>query len=113
MEKSRSEIINKIALVIGEDSNSLTISKISGYVDETLKKELLETAHVLAQINEDLRHRKVSNNILIKQGAMIVEGNIRFILKEYGSKFTGTNNIYTSKADAPQLSGSVHVDGRL
>ncbi|MFC1551469.1 flagellar export chaperone FlgN [Candidatus Latescibacterota bacterium] len=112
LEKSRTAIINKIALLIDEDSEMLTISKISEHVDEPLKRELLETAHVLSQLNEDLKQKKVTNNILIKQGAMIVENNIRYILKDYGKELTG-DDIYTSSADAPQLSGSIHVDGRL
>ena len=112
LEKSRTEIISKIGLLTGEDPDMLTISKIAERVDEPLKEELLETAHVLSQINEDLKQRKITNNVLIKQGAMIVESNIRYILKELGNEVHG-DDTYTSKADAARLSGSVHVDGRL
>ena len=112
LEKSRTGIINKIALLIDEDSDTLTISQISEHVNDPLKRELLETAHVLSQINEDLKQKKITNNILIKQGAMIVEGNIRYILRDFGNEL-GCDDTYNSNADAPQLSGSIHVDGRL
>ncbi|MFC1649944.1 flagellar export chaperone FlgN [Candidatus Latescibacterota bacterium] len=112
LEKSRSGIIDKIALVTGENPDTLTISIISEHVDDPLKKELIETSHVLSQINEDLKQKKITNNVLIKQGAMIVENNIRYILKAAGKDFVG-DDTYTSNADAPKISGSVHVDGRL
>ncbi len=112
LEKSRTEIIEKICLLTGENPDTLTISKIAERVDNPLKKELFETAHVLSQINEDLKQKKITNNVLIKQGAMIVEGNIRYILKEFGTEVCG-DDTYTSNANAAKLSGSVHVDGRL
>ncbi|MFC1541628.1 flagellar export chaperone FlgN [Candidatus Latescibacterota bacterium] len=112
LEKSRVEIINKIAQLVDIDSEMLTVSKISEHVDNPLKQELIETAHVLAQINEDLKQKKITNNVLIKQGAMIVESNIRFILKTFCKDFSG-DKTYTSKAHTPKISGNVHVDGRL
>jgi len=112
LEKSRMDIIRKIAEKIGEDPDRLTISKLSIIVDDPLKKELVETAHVLLKINEDLKQKKTTNNMLIKQGAMIVEGNIRYLLKTFGKEGM-MENTYSSNADAPGISGSLHIDGRL
>ncbi len=112
LEKSRIDIISRIAENIGEDPNTLTISKLAEIIDDPLKKELVETAHVLAQINEDLQKKKTTNARLIKQGALIVESNIRFILKAYG-KENLIKNIYSSDADIGQISGGVCVDGKM
>lgn len=112
LEKSRADIITKIAEQIGEDPNSLTISKLAKVVDDPLKRELIETAHVLSQINEDLKKKKITNNMLIKQGIMIVESNIRHILKALGREDL-LKNMYSSNADAGQISGSVYIDGRM
>ena len=112
LEKSRMDIIRKIAEKIGEDPDRLTISKLSKIVDDPLKKELVETAHVLLKINKDLKQKKTTNNMLIKQGAMIVEGNIRYLLKTFGKEGM-LENTYSSNADAPGISGSLHIDGRL
>ena len=112
VEKSRQDIITSIAEEIGEDPDALSISKIAEIVDDPLKKELVEAAHVLTQIIEDMQKKKVTNTMLIKQGAMIVESNIRFILKAYG-KDDMLCNTYSSGADAGQISGSIRVDNRM
>ena len=112
LEKSRIDVVNKIAEQIGIDSKKLTISKLSKIVEDPFKKELVETAHVLLQINEDLKQKKATNNILIKQGAMIVEGNIRYTLKTFGKEGV-LEDTYSSNADAPKISGGIHIDGRL
>jgi len=112
LEKSRTDIIMKIAEEMGEDPNTLTISKLAEIIDEPLKRELVETAHVLLQINEDLKQKKTTNNMLIKQGIMIMESNIRYILKAFGREDM-LRNIYSSNADAGHISGSVCIDGRM
>ncbi|MFC1561265.1 flagellar export chaperone FlgN [Candidatus Latescibacterota bacterium] len=112
LEKSRMDVIKKIAEQIGTDPNKLTISKLSKVVEDHLKKELVETAHVLLQINEDLKQKKATNNMLIKQGAMIIEGNIRYILKTFGKEGV-MEDTYSSNAGAPKISGGIHIDGRL
>ncbi len=112
LEKSRIDVVKKIAEQIGVDSEILTISELSKIVEDPIKKELVESAHVLLQINEDLKKKKATNNMLIKQGAMIIKGNIRYILKTFGKEgvLEGT---YSSNADAPKISGGIHIDGRL
>ncbi len=112
LEKSRTDIIIKIAEKTGEDPNTLTISRIAEIIDDPLKRELVETAHVLLQINEDIKHKKTTNNMLIKQGIMVVESNIRYILKVFGREDM-LKDIYSSNADAGNISGSICIDGRM
>ena len=112
LEKSRMEIVKKIADHIGENPDTLTISKLSEIAGDDFKKELLETAHVLFTINEDIRQKKISNSILINQGIMIVESQIRFILKAIGKEDL-IKEIYSSDADNGQMCGSIRVDSRM
>ena len=106
------EVTTKIAERIGIEPDDITISKISEHVENPQKEELVEIAHVLTQIHEDINHKKITNTMLIKQGAMLVENNIRFILKALG-KENMLEDTYSSNADAPKFSGSVHIDGRM
>ena len=112
LEKSRMEIVKKIADCTGEDPGMLTLSKLSEIAGDDFKKELLETAVVLSRINEDIRQKKISNSILINQGIIIVESQIRFILKAIGKEDL-IKEIYTSGADNSWVSGSISVDSRI
>ena len=112
LEKSRIEIIKKIADTIGEDPDELTISRLSEIAGEDIKKELLETAHVLSTINEDIRHKRISNSMLINQGIMIVESQIRFILKAMGKEDL-IKEIYSPDANNGQIFGCIRVDNRM
>lgn len=112
LEKSRMEIINKVADQIGEDPNTLTITRLAEFVSKDLQKELVETAHILSKINDDINHKKMTNSILINQGIMIVESQIRFILKAIGKEDL-VKEIYSSGADNGQVSGSISIDSRM
>lgn len=112
LEKSRLEIVQKIAEHLGEDPVTLNVTKLSEIVGEDLKKELDETAHVLSTINEDIRHKRITNSILINQGIMLVESQIRFILKAIGKEDI-VKEIYSQDADSGQVSGSISIDGRM
>jgi len=112
LEKSRVDIIKKIAEKIDEDPNTLTVLKLAEIIDDPLKKELVEAAHVLSQISEDLKQKKTINNMLIKQGIMIVESNIRYILKAFGREDI-LKDMYSSRADDSYVSGSVYIDGKM
>ena len=112
LEKSRMEIVKKIADYIGEDPGMLTISKLSEIAGDDFKKELLETAHVLSAINEDIRQKKISNSMLINQGIMIVESQIRFILKAIGKEDL-IKEIYSPGADNGRICGSISVDSKI
>lgn len=112
LEKSRADIIARIAESICIEPEMLTISEIAEYADVQQKEKLVETAHILAQIHGDINNKKTTNSLLIKQGIMLVESNIRLILKAVG-KEDMLKEIYSSNAETQQISGSMHIDGRL
>ncbi len=112
LEKSRIECVFKIADALGVDADSLSISKIAEIQDSPLKKDLQEAAHILSQINRDIQLRKKANTLLIKQGAMIVDYNIRFLLKAMG-KEDQVRDTYTSGANVCGVTGGMRVDGKL
>lgn len=112
LEKSRMEVVRKIAAHIKENPDTLTVTNIAETVEGPLKNELVETAHVLNEINADIQQRKLSNNLLIKQGIMVIESNIRSILKAAG-KENLIKDIYSAGAEYGRISGSIRIDGRL
>jgi hypothetical protein len=112
LEKSRIECVFKIASALDMDADSLSLSKIVEISDDSLKKELLETAHILTRINKDIQHKKKSKALLIKQGAMIVDYNIRFLMKAMGKKDQIVDT-YTETASVGGVSGGMRVDGKL
>jgi hypothetical protein len=112
LEKSRVDVIAKIAEQTGKPAQELTISTLLEFIDEPLKKELVETGHVLSRINDDIKQKKMTNTMLIKQGIMAVESNIRFILRSIG-KEDMIRDLYSRHADTNYVSGSIRVDGRL
>ena len=112
LEKSRQELVGRIASLLELDADTLTITKISGYLNDPLRRELQETAHVLTEINENLKRKKTINTLLIRQGAFMVENNLRYLLKACG-KDTANSGIYASDARRGNVSGSISLDGRV
>ena len=112
LEKSRMQVLTKISELSGEDPETLTIKQLASMVDEPLKKKLLETGHVLNAIHEDIKKKKTTNTMLIRQGILLVESDIRTILNalgNHGERNTG----YTKRAKQNPLSGGVYIDGRM
>lgn len=112
LEKSRAEIVSRIAAMMGIDADTATVSQIAERVDEPSKRELRETAHVLSQINEHLLRKKSTNTMLIRQGALMVENNLRYLLKACGRENVDAG-IYSARAGKGQISGSIGIDGRM
>ena len=112
LEKSREDVIGRIAAQLGLDAAALTVSRISGYIDDPLRRELQETAHVLTEINENLKRKKVTNTHLIRQGAFMVENNLRYLLKASGRE-PMTRGTYAADARRGGVTGSIGVDGRV
>jgi hypothetical protein len=112
LEKSRLNLIEKIAENINSIPEKLTITKIAAYAEESYRSDLLETAHVLSKINKDINNRRNSNSMLIRQGMAMIESNIRFLLKTMG-KDDPSQGLYSSKANLKGLNGSVRIDGRI
>ena len=112
LEKSRMQVLVKIGELSGEEPESLTIKKLASMVGNPLKKELLETGHVLNTIHADIKKKKATNTMLIRQGILLVESDIRTILNALGAigeKKTG----YTKRAKQNPLSGGVYIDGKM
>jgi len=112
LEKSRIRVLEKIGEQFGEKPETLTIKKLASLVGNPLKKKLLETGHVLNAIHADIKKKKATNTMLIRQGVMIVENDIRTILNALG--VIGEKKIgYTKRAKRNPFSGGVYIDGKL
>lgn len=113
LDKSRMDILAKIAEFLDcEDSESLTVSKLVEQVEEPIKRELLESGHILSSIHEDIQRKKFSNNLLIKQAIMLVESDIRLILNAV-YKMKNSEAVYTSQAGSKRSSQNVCLDEKL
>lgn len=112
LEKSRMDCIRKIAELVDRDPDTLTITGIAAFSGEPEHRELLETAHVLNEINRDIQRKKKTNAMLIRQGILLVEQNIRIILKAFGRP-EAVSDRYTRTAAVEGLRGGIHIDGKL
>jgi hypothetical protein len=112
LEKSRMETLERIALETGENADELTISRISGLTGEPLRKELQETAEILSRVYDDMRHKKITNSMLIRQGILMAENDIRVILKACG-RGDDESAAYTISAGRDNSYGCVYLDGRI
>lgn len=84
LEKSRIQVIGRIADDLGIPLDGLTVNRIAGYPDAELAAELEEAGHVLKRLTEEIQRRKRSNALLINQSLMMIEGNIRLICRAAG-----------------------------
>ncbi len=113
LDKSRMDILVKIAEYLDcENFESLTVSKLAEQVEEPIKRKLLESAHILSSIHEDIQRKKFSNNLLIKQAIMLVESDIRLILNAV-YKMKNSEAVYTSQAGSKRSSQNVCLDEKL
>ena len=80
LEKSRMDIIVKISNESGDSDGEWTVTRIADYTEGSLKRELLDTGHILTELNSDIQRRKATNTMLINQSIMLVESDIRTIL---------------------------------
>ena len=112
LEKSRMDVLIKISELTGVNLDELTVSRITEMVDNPIKKILMETGHVLSSINENLAMKKTSNAMLIKQGIILVENDIRAVLNAFGRTEPASPG-YSSNAQRKGQSGSLRIDGRM
>jgi hypothetical protein len=112
LEKSRTGLLVKIAGILGRDPQTLTVTRLSALVADPLRKELLEAGLVLASIYENTRRKKSSNTMLIRQGIMLVENDIRLILNAAG-KSRHKSVVYSPNSGRERFSGSVYIDGKM
>jgi len=112
LEKSRTDTLAKIAGILGHDSRTLTVTRLSEMVGDPLRKELLEAGLVLSSVYENTRRKKSTNSLLIRQGIILVENDIRMILSAAG-KNRHKSAVYSPGAGQERLSGSFYLDGKM
>jgi flagellar biosynthesis/type III secretory pathway chaperone len=92
LEKNREQVIDDIALVLNENKNTLTISKLlerlkdSGEESKKLKKVQSEIQNVI----EDLKRSNEQNRVLLNQSMEMID----FTINAIQSKRTFTTNDY-------------------
>jgi len=112
LEKSRLETIRKISDILGEDASEITVSRLSRLTNSDSKNELLESAHLLEDINREIKRKKSSNNVLVRQALMLVENDIRVIMKAMG-KNSDAPGIYSPLKSKNKSNGSVRIDQKI
>ncbi|MCE5249631.1 flagellar protein FlgN [bacterium] len=112
LEKSRINVLNRISSILGEETDLSTLETLFPLVDATYRKKLQETGHVLNTIYENIKKKKIANSILIKQGIILVESDIRVMLNVLG-KTAQKKHGYSSKAELQHNSGGVCIDGTM
>jgi len=112
LEKSRMNILRKICVIIHEDPETISLIRLSSLVGDPSRKRLEETGHVLNTIYENIKQKKIANSMLIKQGIMLVESDIR-VIYDAVSMTEHKKQGYSSKAELKRPSGGVCIDGRM
>lgn len=110
LEKSRLDVLQKIKRETGR--NGLTIDDLAKLAAGDIRKELVEAGKILAYIYEDMKRKKVSNNLLIRQGIMMVENDIRLIMNVCGGK-DGKLDIYSPGPEKTTRRGGMYIDGTV
>ena len=112
LEKSRAKALVRIGEMMGKEPETLNLKKLAKLTEGPLKKKLIETGHILDAIYDDIKKKKSSNAMLIKQGIMIVESDIRVIMKTLCNPDNSTTG-YLANAKPDQPTGGVRIDGRM
>lgn len=112
LEKSRTDVLRKIAGETGRNAEELTLTELAGMVGDPLRTELIETGNVLVYLYEDMKKKKVANTLLIRQGIMIVESNIRVLLRAMAGD-RGKSAVYTRGRNDGWMTGGIRIDGKL
>ncbi len=112
LEKSRMELVEKIAGDTGVGAEDVTISFLAGKVDGALTRELNESGHILTELDREIRRRKSTNSMLINQSILLLESDIRVILNAFNGGRLKDNG-YSSNAKKSGSGGSMCVDARL
>ena len=112
LEKSRIALVDKIADRLGENPETINVSRLSESINNPLKKELVETGHILTRLNEEIQHKKASNTMLINQSLMLVESDIRVILSA-ASREENKRAVYNSQATSDVSSKSACINERI
>lgn len=109
LEKSRVDILAKIAEQTEVAPENFTISRLAESVDGQLRKELVENGHILSGLYEDIQRKRASNTMLINQAIMLVESDIRAIFNAV-NKNENKEAVYTSDSVSDNTSYGFCID---
>lgn len=112
LEKSREEVCGRLAERFGRDTGTLTITAVADMVDGVMSRELLDIGHKLNAIQDDIRRRRITNSLLLRQGMMMIESDIRTLVSAFGVR-SDTKATYSSKARETVNSGGIRIDGHM
>lgn len=112
LEKSRIELIAKIGELAGENPETLTIQRLAAFVEDPLRRDLIETGHILSDLHHDVNRKKITNNMLIKQAMLMVENDIRLVLNTINTK-TRQDAVYSPAPKPMRPAAGVCLDQRL
>ena len=112
LEKSREDVCVHLAERLGCDSASLTITAVAEMVDGVMSRELLDIGHKLNAIQDDIRRRRITNSLLLRQGMMMIESDIRTLVSAFGVK-SDAKNTYSSSARETVNPGGIRIDGHM
>ncbi|MFC1528394.1 flagellar export chaperone FlgN [Candidatus Latescibacterota bacterium] len=112
LERSRMDVLKKIAEQTGQDPDTLTVSVLAESVEGAIKKEFIESGHILAHLNEDIQRKRATNTMLINQAIMLVDSDIRVILNA-ANRLENREAVYTQEAESGRTSESVCIDERM
>jgi flagellar biosynthesis/type III secretory pathway chaperone len=112
LEKSRLEVLERIAAETGREARELNVSMMAKLASADIRKDLVESGKILSAIYEDIKRRKSANTLLIRQGIVMVENDIRLMLNTRAQ--IGDKSALYSSGQAPLPSpGGVYFDGTM
>ena len=112
LEKSRMEILGRIAWDTGREIRDLDVTGLAKLAMAELRKELLESGKILSTIYADIKRRKAANSLLIRQGIIMVENDIRLLLN-IRARGDGKAALYSPGQPPPSRLGGVYFDGTM
>lgn len=112
LEKSRLEILDRIAWETGRETRDLNITGLTKLASAELRKELVDAGKILSSIYDDMKRRKASNTLLIRQGIVLVENDIRLLLN-IRSHGEGKAALYSPGQPNPPRPGGAFFDGTM
>ena len=110
LEKSRIELVERIAQETGMHAEMLHISTIATLVDDEHGKDLLDSMHVLRGLKDEIRKKKQTNTVLIKQSLMMVESDVRLMVGMINGESAPA--VYSHDARPDSVGRSMRVDQR-
>jgi flagellar biosynthesis/type III secretory pathway chaperone len=109
LEKKRDQVIDDIALVLNEDKNSLTISKLLERLKNEEERERLKAVQSeIKNVLEDLKRLNEQNRLLLNQSIDMID----FTLNAIQSTRSFTTNDYSQGGQMQSTNGRSFFDAR-